>query len=133
MGRDGETLPGERLTASQAATVINELRDIILQGKSPIEAMEGWTRISKTRLLDDLSRFLGPFHVFYDHPVVPGRRQVTQASPENVKSYVDSRVHPEYGEGVDVTIASMDRTLVVVINHDGDIWAVAEPSRRSTE
>ncbi len=114
-------LPGTDVTASQPELIarLNERRS--RPGYTPFEAMCLSRRVGKEFLQSPFfaaERFL----VYYERHDCPKLNRLHLVPGAELVAFLDERIRPERGQGVDLTITTFEMAEFVLTNHDGDLW-----------
>lgn len=63
------------------------------------------------------------YYVLYEHPILEGRDKLHLARKEELLPFLQTRIHPERGEGLDITVTSQDDVSgLLICNHDGEMF-----------
>ena len=114
-------LPGVDVTASQPelTTRLDERRS--RPGYTPVEAMRRSQRVGKDFLWSPFfaaDRFL----VYYERHDWPQLSRLHLVSRDELVAFLEERIHPERGEGADLTITTFEMAEFLITSHDGDLW-----------
>jgi hypothetical protein len=60
--------------------------------------------------------------VYYERHDCPRLNRLHIVPCEELVAWLDGRIRPERGEGVDLTITGFEMAEFLVTNHDGDLW-----------
>lgn len=125
-GTEVECLPGTDVTAAQPDLIVRLERRYTRPGYTPLEAMRLSRRVGKEFLRSAFfaNERLLVYHQRHDCPQL-SRLHLAPAS--ELVAWLDDRIRPERGEGVDLTITGLEMAEFLITNHDGDMW-VRRPS-----
>ncbi len=119
-------LPGENITSAQPELIARLDERRTRPGYTPFEAMCFSRRVGKEVLTSPffaLERFL----VYYERPDSSRHNRLHLVARDELLRFLDERIRPERGEGVDLTITTFEMSEFLITNHDGDMW-VRRPS-----
>ena len=68
-----------------------------------------------------------PLVAYYRHPVHAFMSAVHEVGRAAIAAFIDERVVPARGEGVDLTVWSPDFAHMIGFNHDGDVFIITPP------
>lgn len=62
------------------------------------------------------------FVVYYERPDLARHNRLHVVPREELLAFLDDRIRPERGEGVDLTITTFEMTEFLLTSHDGDMF-----------
>lgn len=119
-------LPGTDVTASQPDLIARLEARCTQPGYSSFDAMCLSRRVGKEFLRSAFfaaERLL----VYYQRHDCPRLNRLHIVPAAELAAWLDDRIHPERGQGVDLTITGFEMSEFLITNHDGDLW-VRRPS-----
>ena len=69
--------------------------------------------------------------MYYQRHDCPRLNRLHIAPAAELAAWLDDRVLPERGQGVDLTITGFEMAEFLITNHDGDLW-VRRPAPQTT-
>lgn len=103
-------------------TLVHEiLHSINPDNVAPILAMKSWENISLLEVIDEINK-CGNLYVLYKHPTNNKKDRLTQTTCAELIEYINKKINPYRGEGVDIIVVSSDFDKAFIFNHDGDIF-----------
>jgi hypothetical protein len=117
----GWRLPGNDVTATQPELIgrLHERR--FPAGHSPYEAMCKSQRVGKEVLASAFfaaDRFL----LYYERHECPRLNRLHIVGRDELVAFLDERICPERGEGVDLTITTFEMAEFLITSHDGNLF-----------
>jgi hypothetical protein len=119
-------LPGTDVSLTQFELIARLEERRTRLGYTPLEAMHLSQRVGKDFLRSPFfaaKRFL----VYYERHDCPRLNRLHIVPSEELVAWLDSRIRPERGEGIDLTITGFEMAEFLITNHDGEMW-VRRPS-----
>lgn len=124
-------LPGEDLTRSSPELIQEVEHRMNPYGFDPYFAMYLSQRVNKDFMRD--SFFEGDeFFLYYTRHDCPKKNRLHRANRAATLSFLDSRINPETGQGLDVVVANDSVSAFLICNHDGDMF-FRDPSQWTTD
>ena len=114
-------LPGTDVTAIQPELIARLVERCTRPGYTALEAMCQSRRVGKEVLR---SPFFAAeqFLVYYERHDCPRLNRLHIVPREELVAWLDNRIRPERGEGVDITITAFAMAEFLITNPDGDPW-----------
>jgi hypothetical protein len=114
-------LPGVDVTVSQPELIARLEERRHAPGYSLIQAMAMSDRVGKEFLR---SRFFlaDEFLVYFERHDCNKLNRLHVVARHELVAFLNDRIRPERGEGVDLTITTFDMAEFLITNHDGDMW-----------
>ncbi len=114
-------LPGIDVSTSQPALITRLNERCSRPGFTPFEALCLSQRVGKDFLRSPFfaaERFL----VYYERHDCPRLNRLHLVPRDELVAFLDDRIRPERGEGVDLIITTFEMEEFLVTNHDGDLF-----------
>jgi hypothetical protein len=114
-------LPGTDVTASQPELIARLNERCSRPGYTPFEAM-CLSRQIGVEVLHSAFFAAERFLVYYERHDCPRLNRLHIVPRNELVAFLDERIQPERGQGVDLTITTFEMAEFLITNHDGDLW-----------
>jgi hypothetical protein len=115
--------PGVKITGPQFQSLTKEiLHQLNPNQVSPIENLSRWIRVDHQVYGSDALTSSDSFYLFYCHPVHKYLDKLYLTNQADLVVFLRARIDSERGNGLDLIIASLDMSHLIVCNHDGEVY-----------
>jgi hypothetical protein len=121
VGLSAGWLPGTDVTSTQPELIARLEERRHRHGYTPFEAMCLSQRVEKD-FLRSAFFMTEQFLVYYERHDCPRLNRLHVTPREELIAFLDDRIRPERGQGLDLTITTFELTDYLLTSHDGDMW-----------
>lgn len=114
--------PGNKITENKTEIMFRVVAQINLDKDIITGEGEKWERVDDVNCISRILSDSESYYLLYKHPVHEYLDQLYLSKGDELISFIYDRIKPDRLEGLDITIASEDFILLVVCNHDGEIY-----------
>lgn len=124
-------LPGTDLTKTAPRLMSEVEQRMNPQGLHPYHAMCLSKRVDKSFLSSPFFQAL-EFYLYYTRHDCPKKNRIHLADRSSTVTFLNERIHPERGQGLDVVVTTEDMVCFLICSHDGDMF-FRKPSEWSAD
>jgi len=115
--------PGVRIRGPQFQSITEEiLHQLNPNQVSSIDNLSKWIRVDHQIYEFEALTSSDSFYLFYCHPVHKYLDKLYLTNQAELVDFLRARIDSVRGNGLDLIIASLDMSHLIVCNHDGEVY-----------
>jgi len=91
-------------------------------GLPPLEVLRKAKHVGKEVFESKFFSATESYYVLYEHPALKDHDKVFLVERQELLPFLQAKIKPERGEGLDITVTSHDLNNFLICNHDGDLF-----------
>ena len=116
--------PGKRIILEVESLISTCLSLLNPKGIDPVENLKSWVEVNKNLYETDIFSDSDAFYLIYKHPVHAYLDKLYWAEKHALINFMKKRIDLERGEGLDIIIVPPSSYMMLVCNHDGEVYQV---------
>jgi hypothetical protein len=114
--------PGRRIVLNAESLISASLSQLNPEGTIPIENLQNWVKVNNNIYEMDIFSDHSSLYLIYKHPIHDYLDRLYWVDREVLIEFMKERIDPDKEEGLDIIIVIPNSHIIVVCNHDGEIY-----------